>query len=67
MTTVELVVEQRPMPPPPCVRIAYDEVELRRQVKAAGGVWDPARKLWRLPKAEIRRLKLEHRVVSGNT
>lgn len=68
LTTIELVVDQRPMPPPQAqaVRIAYEEAELRRQVKAAGGIWDGKRKLWQLPKAAIRKLKLEDRVVPTN-
>ena len=64
LTTVELIVDQRPIPSPPCVRVAWEEVALRQQIKAAGGVWDAKLKLWRLSKASIRALKLEHRVVS---
>lgn len=63
LTTVELIVDERPLPVPAGVRIAYGETELRRQVKAAAGIWDAERKLWRLPKTTIRKLKLEHRVV----
>ena len=65
LTTVELVVDERPIPisPPSCVRIAYEEAELRSQVKAAGGIWDRKQQVWRVPKAAIRKLKLEHRVV----
>jgi hypothetical protein len=63
-TTVELVVDEvawkpRPArdstPSPPSnatlvgIRIGYNEVALREKVKAAGGYWDPARKLWLLP------------------
>ncbi|MDP1652522.1 MAG: hypothetical protein Q8L56_07345 [Rhodocyclaceae bacterium] len=54
-------MEERPLPAPPGVRIAYGETELRRQVKTAGGTWDAGQKLWRLPKSMIRKLKLEHR------
>lgn len=32
LTTVELIVDQRPLPTPVSVRIAFDETELRRQV-----------------------------------
>lgn len=62
-TTVELIIDERPLPPPAAVRVAYEEVELRSQVKAAGGTWDGKRKLWLLPRAAVRKLKLAHRVV----
>lgn len=61
LTTVELVVDARPLPAPTGVRIAYGEVDLRNRIKAAGGVWDAEQKLWRLPKSTIRKLKLEKR------
>ena len=62
LTTVELIVDERPLPPPAAVRVAYEEVELRSQVKAAGGTWDGKRKLWLLPRAAVRKLKLENRI-----
>lgn len=61
MTTVELAVgtgllaPRRPRSPrrsgasasePVHVRVAYDELDLRRRVKEAGGHWLPDRKLW---------------------
>jgi hypothetical protein len=64
LTTVELIVDVRPLPAIPGVRIAYGETELRQQVKAAGGIWDAQNKLWRLPTSVIRKLKLEQRVVA---
>lgn len=64
LTTIELIVEQRPIPAPQSVRIGVDEVELRRQVKAEGGTWDWEHKVWRLKKSAVRKLKLAHRVVS---
>ncbi len=63
LTTVELIVDERPLPPPLALRVAYEEAELRSQVKAAGGTWDGKRKLWLLPRAAVRKLKLEHRIV----
>jgi hypothetical protein len=45
------------------VRLAYNEVDLRRQVKAVGGMWDPAERLWFLPEEHVRRLGLLQRVV----
>lgn len=64
LTTVELIVDERPLPPPAAVRVAFEESELRHQVKAAGGVWDGKRKLWMLPRAAIRKLKLQSRIVA---
>lgn len=65
-TTVELVVASGPLPPPlPAevyVRVAYEEVELRKKVKAAGGQWCQERKLWRMPRVSARRLGLLRRV-----
>jgi hypothetical protein len=66
LTTVELIVDERPLPVPAGVRIAYGETALRHQVKAAAGIWDAERKPWRLPKTAIRKLKLENRVVPGD-
>lgn len=66
LTTVELIVAERPLPARTGVRIAYGETELRRRVKEAGGIWDAEHKVWRLPKSTIRKLKLEQRVVTEN-
>jgi hypothetical protein len=63
LTTVELVVDARPLPPPVGLRIAYGETALRQQIKAAGGIWDAERKLWRVPRTVARKLKLENRIV----
>ncbi|MHB8766066.1 MAG: hypothetical protein ACYDA8_17255 [Deferrisomatales bacterium] len=72
-TTVEVVVAEgewepiaRPpgaKTPPAWVRIAWGEKELARRVKDAGGRWDAERKLWQLPAAGVRELRLEDRVV----
>lgn len=64
LTTVELIVDERPTTPRlALVRIAYQETELRRRVKEAGGEWDARLQLWRLPKAAIRKLGLTDRIV----
>ena len=63
LTTVGLIVDERPLPPPLAVRVAYQEVEMRNQVKDAGGIRDGKRKLWLLPGAAVRKLKLAHRVI----
>lgn len=44
------------------IRIEYQEAELRRQIKAAGGMWDPSERLWFVPEEEVRRLGLVQRV-----
>ncbi len=56
VTTVERVVEQhysfgkdrRIKEGDKLIYIGYDEEALRCEVKAAGGVWVPERRLWRL-------------------
>lgn len=45
------------------IRLAYDEVELRRQIKALGGMWDPGERLWFVAEEHVRRLGLVQRVV----
>ena len=66
LTTVELIVEERPSKPekPAWIRVAYDETELCQRIKAAGGSWNPQRKLWLLPIKVIRSMKLETRMVT---
>ena len=44
------------------IRIGFDEAELRQRIKAAGGLWDPAQRLWFVPEEEVRRLGLVQRV-----
>jgi hypothetical protein len=55
LKTVELVVERAGWPPPPRhhspdalvpLRIDAADLPARSQVKAAGGRWDPGKKLW---------------------
>jgi hypothetical protein len=71
--TVELIVETVPWVPrqksPPWkpdekagVRIAFGETDLRRQVKAAGGVWRADRKLWEIDWGTVLALGLRERV-----
>jgi len=47
-----------------CVRVAGGEVELRRQVKAAGGKWRPQPQVWELRYAQIVALGLTGRIVA---
>ena len=44
------------------IRIEYHEAGLRKQIKAAGGMWDPSERLWFIPEEEVRRLGLVQRV-----
>lgn len=46
------------------LEIAYEEVEVRERVKAAGGRWDWEYLVWKLPRHRVHRLKLEHRIVN---
>lgn len=41
LTTVELIVEERPSKPERTawIRVAYGETELRQRIKEAGGTW----------------------------
>lgn len=72
--TVELIEEELPweLPlltsaeanAPVFIRIDYAENELRKSVKSAGGVWQPDRKLWRLPYSTVHAMGLEQRMVT---
>lgn len=72
MTTVELVEDESPwqrrasrIPANKIVNIAvtYTEEEIRRLVKAAGGRWNPEKKLWELAYKEVLNLGFEDRIV----
>ncbi len=67
-TTVEIEVDRRPAPDA-LVRVAlhWDEATLRAQLSAAGGHWEPDRRCWLAPLWVVRRLKLQGRIVRGNT
>lgn len=66
-TTVELLVESRSMRPRPVrfvhLRVLPHERPLHAVVKAAGGKWDAARRLWRLPSRVATILNLRDRIV----
>ena len=69
LTTVELVEDSGPWTSPVSnqpvwVQIHGREKEQRQQVKSAGGFWDPALKLWRLPRNQVNKLGLRDRIVS---
>ena len=77
--TVELVVEQVPWEPdkhaadpagragrPPSlvgVRVAYEDRALQQQIRQAGGRWVRELRLWVLPLAAAKRLRLADRLV----
>lgn len=72
LKTVEIIVEQddwnmnsqriphNKMIP---IQVNYEETNLRKLVKSAGGRWDRDKKVWKLPYREIIQLGLEDRVV----
>ncbi len=77
-TTVELIVDekellggytdvQQPHRQYPntmvSVRVGYEEVGLRGQIKQAGGQWDPQAKLWRIPYHKAMAIGLSDRIV----
>ena len=59
-TTVELVVERRPIRHHPLVRvhIAFDDAATRRAAQGMGAEWDPKDKTWRMPRAAAIKLGL---------
>lgn len=68
--TIELIVDEvawEPKPPRPGtlvrVRIRYDEEDLRRQVKKAGGWWDEKIQAWRMRYDNAVDLGLRKRIV----
>jgi len=76
ITTVELVLDERPFSPIPLhwaprpspkllVRIGYGESALRRAVKEPGALWVPQLKLWEVPREQVVQLNLEKRVVTS--
>jgi hypothetical protein len=75
LKTVELIVQRRSRPaahvrptaPSVAVHVAWRETDLRRRVKAAGGRWDPAARLWVLRRDQVERLGLLDRVVRSGS
>ena len=72
-TTAEIIVDESDWDPLPSatarrqlmpVRIAVQETRLREKVKAAGGRWDPEKRVWHLPLEQVLQLGLSDRVVS---
>ncbi len=46
-------------------RIGWQERDLQRRVKSAGGPWDPVRRVWMVRRDAAERLELPARVVGG--
>ena len=45
------------------VHIDYDELELRRMARSAGGIWDADVKLWYIPYGNIKGTELEKHII----
>lgn len=67
LTTVELVVDEGPTLNSVLVgvRVAWGEKELGRTVRAAGGTWDPAARLWMMSLGQAKSPGLAERIVLG--
>jgi hypothetical protein len=71
LKTVELIVERTEWTPPPPrytadalvpLRIEAVDMQLRYQVKAAGGRWNPEKKLWLVKYGNIAGTPLERHI-----
>jgi hypothetical protein len=71
LKTIELIVEEVPWRPERAmrngaemvgVRVAVHEVALQRQVKLAGGRWNPAHRVWELRRDQALQLGLKDRI-----
>lgn len=66
LTTVELVIErtviQKRDDPIVSFKIKQDELELRRKAMAKGAKYDGKNYLWKLPRSEVIRMGLRHRI-----
>ena len=77
LTTVELIVDEAPMPPARgnidkklfphpnqnvLVQINYNETELRSRPKVAGAKWVPELKLWKMPYRSAEKLGIKERI-----
>ena len=72
LKTVELIVEKQPWEPQRArkvgdqlvaIQVAVSEMDIRNQVKRAGGVWNPQRRVWELRYDQVISLGLTHRIV----
>ena len=64
--TVELIIDEADWEPGPdvlvYVQVAYEERALRERLKQHGGRWHPRQRLWSLPYAMVKQLRLTHRI-----
>jgi len=69
LTTVEIVVDEGPTLNSVLVgvRAVWGEKELARTVRAAGGTWDSASKLWMMTLGQAKGLGLVDRIVLGRS
>jgi len=44
------------------VHVNYEEIQLQRLIKNAGGVWNRGKKVWELPYREVKALDLYERI-----
>jgi hypothetical protein len=72
--TIEIIIERKPWQPNikrihkneiMSLHIAYEEVNARNLVKAAGGKWDPKRRVWQLVYEKVRELGMTNRIVDN--
>lgn len=45
------------------IQVGFQETELRKQIKQAGGLWDPSQRLWFIPEEEVLKLGLLQRII----
>lgn len=67
-TTVEIIVEESDWSPPerPSIvglRVDFQETELQRRIKQAGGKWNPAKRVWEINYDQAAALGLKKRIV----
>jgi len=72
MPSVPTSIQQNASPHPQqagtcAVQIGYDEKDLQRKAREAGGRWNPQRRWWEISKSDVQRLGLSGRVIQGNT
>lgn len=72
LKTVEIIVDEKPLRIPRYkdndvvpVTVAFEEPELRQQLKNMRAKWDPQAKVWFVPYGLIRGTPLESRIAAG--
>lgn len=72
LKTVEIIVEDTPYTATTLkykpqsivgIRVGYEEEDVKRLVKAAGGKWNPAKRVWELRYDKVVVLELAQRIV----